>query len=161
MHTPLIKEGKHPTYHLIDETFLKRQKSGCVLMNTGRGAVIDFNALKKHGQHLLWCLDVWEDEPDVDLEVLKNAYIATPHIAGYSVQAKYRGVEMIYHAAIQQKIIPDDKIISVEFPTKTISFDHASVTWRDVVLKIYDPMQTTQADERSASAAQKHVRLFT
>lgn len=144
LHTPLTKTGKYPTYHMIGKNFLERQKPGCVLLNTSRGSVINFADLKKYGTHLHWCLDVWRNEPNIDLDVLEKALIATPHIAGYSVQSKYRGIKMIYEAALQRKIIPDEKITPVEFPTKTISFDKPPETWQEVILKIFNPMQTSQ-----------------
>lgn len=141
LHMPLTTEGEYPTSHLINSEFLRRQKSGCILLNTGRGATINFSDLKQDGKQLHWCFDVWENEPNIDLEVLKPALIATPHIAGYSIQSKYRGVEMLYQAALKQNLIP--AVSSIPYPTHTVSFDNESVTWRDVVLKIFDPLAMT------------------
>lgn len=145
LHTPLTYEGTYPTYHLIGKDFLKRQKKGCVLLNTGRGPVIHFDELKQYGQELIWCLDVWENEPLIDDDVLQKAIIATPHIAGYSVQSKYRGIEMIYQAAIQQEIITTRNISRCDYPHKMMSFSNKTMDWRDVVLSIYNPLLTTQA----------------
>jgi erythronate-4-phosphate dehydrogenase len=63
VHTPLTHHGDFPTFHLIGQDFLQRQKKNCVLINTARGAVVDFAALKQWGKDLFWCLDVWENEP--------------------------------------------------------------------------------------------------
>ncbi len=142
LHTPLTRSGPYPTYHMIQQPFLERQKKNTILMNTGRGAVIDFNDLKLYGEYLMWCLDVWENEPFIDIEVLDRALIATPHIAGYTVQSKYRGIKMIYDAAVQQGFIPDKKIKPLICPTQNIVFN-IPVDWRDVVLKVYNPMDTT------------------
>ena len=144
LHTPLTMQGIYPTHHLVQRDFLSRQKKDCVLLNAGRGEVICFDDLKLYGQSLLWCLDVWAKEPYIDLEILKLAAIATPHIAGYSVQSKYRGVEMIYQAALREKmIIPHASVVPV-YPTQTISFEHTKTHWRDVVLRVFDPMMTSQ-----------------
>lgn len=105
LHVPLVHDGDHPTYHFIDKNFLKRQRPGCVLMNTSRGAVISSDVLKKYGSHLHWCLDVWENEPHIDKEILRHAIIATPHIAGYSIQSKNRGIAMIYQQVCERKMI--------------------------------------------------------
>ncbi len=142
LHTPLTKEGLYPTYHMIQQSFLERQKKNTILMNTGRGAVINFNDLKLYGQSLFWCLDVWEHEPLIDFEVLDRAVIATPHIAGYTIQSKYRGIQMIYDAAVKQGFIADN-VKPLDFPTQKIGFDSKSQDWRDRVLKIYDPFVTT------------------
>lgn len=99
LHVPLTMVGSYPTYHMINQTFLSRQRPGCVLLNAARGAVIDSAELLQYGKHLTWCFDVWENEPNINKSVLEKAFIATPHIAGYSVQSKLRGTEMIYHAA--------------------------------------------------------------
>lgn len=143
LHTPLTRSGPYPTYHMIQRPFLERQKKNTILMNTGRGAVIDFNDLKLYGEYLIWCLDVWENEPFIDIEVLDRAMIATPHIAGYTVQSKYRGPKMIYDALVKRGIIPDKKVKPLNFPTQHITFDERPVDWRDVVLKVYNPMDTT------------------
>lgn len=143
IHTPLTYQGDHPTYHLIEKNFLQRQKKGCVLFNTARGEVIHSADLKKYGQHLLWCLDVFENEPAIDLDILQRAIIATPHIAGYSIQSKYRGVEMIYHAAIQKGIIPDLNIPTFPYTKKEIALDK-NQDWRDTMLAIFDPRRTSK-----------------
>lgn len=97
VHTPLTFDNEFSTHHLIDAAFLSRQKAGCILLNAGRGAVVDSHALKK-ATHIIKVLDVWENEPNIDLELLKLSKIATPHIAGYSQAAKNQAATMLYHA---------------------------------------------------------------
>jgi erythronate-4-phosphate dehydrogenase len=126
---------------MIEKNFLQRQKANCILLNTGRGSVIDFEDLKLYGGHLIWCLDVFENEPFIDFAVLDEALIATPHIAGYSEQAKYRGIKMIYQSARKLNIIHHD-VELLPFPRKNISF-HRINDWRDVVLTTYDPYLTS------------------
>jgi erythronate-4-phosphate dehydrogenase len=145
IHVPLTHHGKHPSFHLIDKNFLQRQKQNCILLNAGRGEVISFADLKMHGNHLIWCLDVWENEPQIDLEILSSAFIATPHIAGYSVQSKYRGIEMIYHAAVEKNILPSSHVISdVKYPEKSIVMSENKITWQDVALEIFNPLTVTE-----------------
>lgn len=64
----------------------ERMKPGSILINTSRGEVVDGQALRESG--LQYVLDVWEHEPDLDPPLLRNALLATPHIAGYSAQGK-------------------------------------------------------------------------
>jgi erythronate-4-phosphate dehydrogenase len=143
LHTPLTREGAHPTHHLIAKKFLQQQKKDCVILNTGRGAVIDFHDLKQYGKHLIWCLDVWENEPDIDLEVLESAAIATPHIAGYSLQSKPRATYMLYQAARKLDILPGPEVALVPYPSQIIACDKQTMDWGEVLLKIFDPVKTS------------------
>ena len=98
-HTPLTKEAPYPTYHLSSCDFFNQMKDGAVYINSARGAVTDTVALKQAAQSKLsgYILDVWEGEPDIDLELLENALIATPHIAGYSSDGKANGTAVCVH----------------------------------------------------------------
>ncbi len=101
LHTPLTFEGVDKTFHLANETLFKSLKDGCVFINTARGAVAETNAIKaaiKSGKLKATALDVWEDEPDIDCELLRMVDIGTPHIAGYSFDGKVAGMMMIYEA---------------------------------------------------------------
>jgi erythronate-4-phosphate dehydrogenase len=101
LHTPLTFEGVDKTFHLADEKFFKSLKAGCVFFNTSRGGVVDTKALKasvRSGQLETTVLDVWDDEPNIDTELLEMVDIGTPHIAGYSLDGKIAGMIMIYKA---------------------------------------------------------------
>ena len=101
-HTPLTKTGTDKTYHLADENLFSSLKPGAVFLNTSRGGVMDTAALKKAiaSKHISACvLDVWENEPNIDSELLAMVDLASPHIAGYSYDGKVAGMIMIYEAA--------------------------------------------------------------
>lgn len=109
LHVPLIKEGVDKTYHLFDRTRLKNLKDGTIIINTSRGPVIDNNELIKSidEKNLIAVLDVWEDEPDINLELLEKVKLATPHIAGYSLEGKVNGTIILYNSLCNfLKIIP-------------------------------------------------------
>jgi erythronate-4-phosphate dehydrogenase len=104
LHTPLTLEGQDKTYHLADENFFNSLKTGCVFINTARGAVHDTAALKaaiRSNKLGVVILDVWENEPNIDCELLRAVDISTPHIAGYSLDGKIAGMIMIYNAACE------------------------------------------------------------
>ena len=91
-HTPLTSDGPHPTLHLADDRFFNRMKAGAVFINTSRGPVVDTAALRRAVEKLYdIIIDVWENEPEPDEEILRRAFIATPHIAGYSTDGKANG----------------------------------------------------------------------
>lgn len=100
-HTPLTKAGEHATHHLLNAQNLSTLKPDAILLNAGRGPVIDNLALKALLQQrpdLTCVLDVWEHEPRVDAELAQHVAIGTPHIAGYSLDGKIRGTWMLYEA---------------------------------------------------------------
>ena len=103
-HTPLTRSGPFPTYHLAGKEFLKRLKPGALLLNSGRGAVVDNLALMdllNEGLPIHVCLDVWENEPKINRELAASCYLATPHIAGYSYDGKVAGTDMLHQALCQ------------------------------------------------------------
>ncbi|WP_434629719.1 4-phosphoerythronate dehydrogenase PdxB [Pseudomonas sp. Z1-29] len=101
LHTPLTRDGEQPTWHLFDEQRLNNLKPGTWLINAARGPVIDNMALREvllEREDLQAVLDVWEREPTVDVDLADLCVIATPHIAGYSLDGRQRGTAQIYEA---------------------------------------------------------------
>ncbi|GAD03650.1 4-phosphoerythronate dehydrogenase [Agarivorans albus] len=104
LHVPSTKNGKHPTYHLFNQQVLSKLTPEQILVNACRGEVIDNQALLEfaaQGKSPLLVLDVWEGEPTILEPLVKYAFIATPHIAGYSLEGKMRGTSMVYQAMCQ------------------------------------------------------------
>ena len=101
LHTPLTLGGDWPTFHLFDQARLSRLRPGTWLINASRGAVVDNAALRDlllQRPDMEAVLDVWEGEPQVDVALAGLCRIATPHIAGYSLDGKLRGTAQIYAA---------------------------------------------------------------
>lgn len=101
VHVPLVAEGSHKTLNLVDEEFLQSLNAECIFINTSRGDVVDEQALKrKHAKSKAFrsILDVWNKEPVIDTALASMADIATPHIAGYSIDGKLRATQMLYDA---------------------------------------------------------------
>ncbi|MBT7046923.1 MAG: 4-phosphoerythronate dehydrogenase [Gammaproteobacteria bacterium] len=101
-HVPLTRDGDHPTFHLLNETRLNELAEDTILFNAARGPVIDneaLSALLTKRRDLTIFLDTWEGEPVINQTLLKLVDFATPHIAGYSVEGKLRGTQMILEAA--------------------------------------------------------------
>jgi len=104
VHVPYTRDGLCPTHHLVDSAVLKRLKTNALFINTSRGAVTDnpaLNRLLAERDDLSVVLDVWEGEPAISTELLEQVDLGTPHIAGYSLDGKLRGTEMIYRAACE------------------------------------------------------------
>ncbi len=114
LHTPLTDHVSYPTYHMLDEHRLKKINPAAIIVNAGRGEVIDNKALLAHlhqcpQQRVI--LDVWENEPKPSPQLLQKVFIGTPHIAGYSVEAKLASTKavaaaLIKHFALEKLKIP-------------------------------------------------------
>ena len=120
-HTPLTRDGEHPTYHLCDAEILRLCKPNALIINAARGGVIDEQALLSHliassPHRLIASIDCWENEPQLNRELLQRVDLASFHIAGYSIAGKMRASEMCLHAfceffslpilSINKKVVP-------------------------------------------------------
>lgn len=143
LHTPLTHDGPHPTHHLIGQKELQQMKPDAVLLNAGRGAVVDNAALLQHlgeQERFRTVLDVWENEPLPLAPLLERAVIATPHIAGYSMAGKWRGTQIIYQRFCQHfRLEPRD----VSWPVALMADEKGRRSVRDYVLSVYDPRNDT------------------
>jgi erythronate-4-phosphate dehydrogenase len=101
LHVPLNMEGEDATFHLADAKFFNSLERQPVLINSCRGEVVDNQSAKaalKQGKISALMLDCWENEPDINLELLAQCLLATPHIAGYSKDGKANGTTMSIQA---------------------------------------------------------------
>jgi len=124
LHTPLTREGDHPTLHMIGNAELETLGANQLLINAGRGEVIDSSALLarlERGNAPVVVLDVWEQEPRIHPELVDQVWLATPHIAGYSLEGKVQGTEMIYQALSQFLGLPVRKKAGQFLPEPALS----------------------------------------
>ncbi len=113
VHVPLIHSGSHPTQALISSRELAYLPDSAVLINPSRGGIVDESAIEEQNRRdpsFRYCADVWAEEPRVSLRALNAAWLATPHIAGYSMQAKnaatlklFGALQQHYFSAAMQK----------------------------------------------------------
>lgn len=104
LHTPLTTEGEYATFHLANEAFFATLRDCHVFINAARGECTDTIALKTaltSGKVRCAVIDTWENEPHIDRELLDLAFIATPHIAGYSADGKSNGTRMSLNHVIE------------------------------------------------------------
>jgi erythronate-4-phosphate dehydrogenase len=119
LHTPLTRDGAWPTHHLLGAEQLARLKPGAWLINAARGAVVDNAALREILQQhrdLDAVLDVWEGEPLADPQLAGLCRLATPHIAGYSLDGKLRGTAQIYAAFCAWLGVPEEVVLDELLP---------------------------------------------
>ena len=95
-HTPLTRTGAYPTYHLCNAEFLEQCRPGTLIINAARGGVVDEEALLQSG--LPCAIDTWEGEPDINRDLLRHAWLASYHIAGYSLEGKINASQQVLDA---------------------------------------------------------------
>ena len=139
LHTPLTSSGPFPTKNMLRYEQLRKLPFGAVLINAGRGGVVNEADLKKillERSDIRLVMDVWEDEPNIDKELLTLCQIGTPHIAGYAAIAKYRGSQMVFDALFSHFQI--DRLEVTADMSNGYKLIEAS-EWDRALLEIYDP----------------------
>ncbi len=152
LHVPLTLNGEFQTKHLFDFKRLSQLRQNCLLVNAARGPVIDNQALLgviKNRSDLIVFLDTWENEPTPSGELLTSVDLATPHIAGYSVEGRLRGTQMILDATCKHfnktgnwhmsQMLPD--VVDLEAEPNN---DHLAY-WQNVFFKHHDIQQDHSA----------------
>lgn len=148
LHVPLTKTGLDPTYHLFKSNRFKKMKPNTIFINTARGAVVDTTALREaiNEKRISYTIiDVWENEPKIDVNLLSQVSLGTPHIAGYSLEGKTNAIKQIREAlcryfSIQStwepiKYVSPAPITDVEIPIGQHSSEDLLYT---IVRKCYD-----------------------
>jgi erythronate-4-phosphate dehydrogenase len=140
LHTPLTRTGQFPTQGMIGADQLAQMPTDALLINAGRGGVIDERALVAHiekGTGMDLVLDVWESEPLVPEQLFGCCRLMTPHIAGYSELAKLRGA---------QAIISEIPGVSLkgQSAVPTIARELVVNSWQEAILAVFDPQQATE-----------------
>lgn len=148
LHVPLTYAGEDATYHLFNADRIARMKPDGFLINTSRGAVVSSQPFKiALGANLLAgaVCDVWENEPLIDLELLNNVTLGTPHIAGYSLDGKVAGTTMISQAVSNFFHSPDPWEPQEILPSPSVPYLRVEALGKseeeiigEVISKIYD-----------------------
>ncbi len=159
MHTPLTNTGEHPSFHLINLPQLQLLNAGAVLLNCGRGPVIN-NADLLHflteRDDVRVVLDVWEPEPDISLNLLDKVVLGSPHIAGYSYDGKLKGTEMIYQALCKHLNRPAELSIKDLVPplaNNQLRITEEKITWEQVKRLISQVYSIADDDKRLRALA--------
>ncbi|WP_242523769.1 4-phosphoerythronate dehydrogenase [Microbulbifer salipaludis] len=159
LHAPLVGDGAHPSLHLLDDQALASIKPGAVLISAGRGAVIDnaaLSALLAQARPFTCVLDVWDNEPDIDLDLLSRVDLGSPHIAGYSHDGKLAGTHMVREALCRALALPAVQVQagSTASPRVIGTRETGFAAIRALLLAMYDPRGDDQRLRAAAQAAQ-------
>lgn len=153
LHVPLIDKksesslsgSDYPTRHLINKAVLDAMPSEALLINSARGPVIDAAALQAdiESNERQVVLDVFEHEPQVSEQLLSKLVIATPHIAGYTLEGKLRGTQMIYDALCEALAVTPTQSMQQLLPVNMYLWSELK-EHPDRLVKFYDIMQDDQ-----------------
>ena len=150
-HTPLTKTGECKTLHLADDVFFDEALRKPFIINAARGGVTSNQSLKKaikRGKISGAVIDCWENEPDIDIELLELVDIATPHIAGYSADGKWTATRMSIENLIEffnLKVNPN--YLEIPNPLEPIIDLHGVLEKDQVfhcVLHTYNPIKESE-----------------
>ena len=122
-HVPLDSS----TWHMCDEAFLAKCKPDALIINAARGGVVDEQALLRSGHP--YVLDTWENEPNLNAEVLQHAQLASMHIAGYSVEGKRNATQMCLDAIAEQFGLPKIDISGYRYTGISSSRQKSNEPW--------------------------------
>ncbi len=141
-HTPLTFDGKYPSYQLLNEANFHHISEKTIVFNAARGGVIEEKIWEKT-QTMVNIIDCWENEPAINQNLQKDAYWATPHIAGHSVDAKFMGSFMVYEALCDFTGQKQDKNIVNLINPGVLEVKKDNL--KDTLNEIYDFKQDTAA----------------
>jgi len=94
-HVPLEKAGNNSTFHYLNKSTIQLLRSNQLLINAARGGIIDEQALLHSQKRPTLIFDTWENEPQIFLQLARQCFIATPHAAGYTSNAKENASDAI------------------------------------------------------------------
>jgi erythronate-4-phosphate dehydrogenase len=159
LHVPLNPDGPDKTFHMANREFFNTIKKGAILVNTSRGEVVDETALKEalnDGVLIAAYLDVFENEPVIDPQLLGLAEITTPHIAGYSTDGKVNGTKMSVRAISRFFDLGKDDWSPVDVPKPKepeLFADAGSGNILQVVSEVYDATYRIEEDHKALQSA--------
>lgn len=160
LHTPLtFAPTPHATYHMAGAAFFARMKPTAVFINASRGETTDTHALNdalSAGRLRAAVIDTWENEPHIDRTLLERAFIATPHIAGYSADGKANGTRMALTAVARFFGLDEAPFAAVQapiLPEGYVGYREQAAMVPDARLWLYDPLL-------DSAALKAHPELF-
>ena len=160
LHCSYSKEGKFPSHHLLDDAVLKKIKDDQYVINTSRGEVLSDAFYRAKEEQNNFIFDVWPSESSIDFTKFTKPFLATPHIAGKTIDAEKK---------LTRKALGDfnsffNESIEINDPQNDINFfvdnsiDKEIKTFGiplSLILKIYDVKRDHMSFERFFETSQK------
>lgn len=151
IHANLHNTQPYPTQKFLNANFLKSLKPNTMIINAARGGILEEQALLNLKKNIIYCTDVYEEEPKINYKIINHATLCTPHIAGHSIEAKYNAI--LY---ISQALHKHFKLVPPATPTyPKIAFNSSDNSWQARARSLYNPIDETlilkQAEDKQAT----------
>jgi erythronate-4-phosphate dehydrogenase len=155
VHAELQMQGAYPSFDLINADFLQALKPHCVIVNAARGGIVNEQAILDCKKPIIYCSDVYSNEPNINKDIVNKATLCTPHIAGHSLEAKFNAVTMVSQ---QLHKLLDLPLPNCDEPSKPdpISSD---LEWKELVLSIYNPINETKGLKSATNLKETFIQL--
>ncbi|MDP3560869.1 MAG: NAD(P)-dependent oxidoreductase [Legionellaceae bacterium] len=147
IHANLHDIQPFPSNNLFNYELLRRLKSNAVIINASRGNIVNEKALLSLNSPLVYCTDVYSNEPLLNAQLVDYATLCTPHIAGHSIEAKQDAVVQVCQAIYRYFQLPVPRIDLPAAKTETISLKN---NWQETILSLYNPLDDTQKLKRAS-----------
>lgn len=141
IHAELHHTPPYPSANLINGDFFNHLKPGSIIINAARGGIVNEEELLSTSKPLIYCTDVYLNEPEIDKRIIDKATICTPHIAGHSLEAKYAAVSMVSSKLHKIAGLPLPQFAAPELPQR-LNLENNEL-WYESILNIYNPLKET------------------
>ena len=154
IHANLHNTQPYPTQNFLDINILKSLKPNTVIINAARGGILHEQALLGLKQSLIYCTDVYQEEPNINPDIINYATLCTPHIAGHSIEAKSNAVLHISQALHRHFELEPPTALTYPKLALNSSYD----SWQARALALYNPIHETMGLKQ---AQDKHATFLT
>lgn len=158
VHASLHGEPPYPSRNLINAALLKRLKPGCAIINASRGGIIDEKALLQTPS-VIYCTDVYNNEPFINPEIVNFSRLCTPHIAGHSIEAKYAAVFILSQKLHTCYDLSPPTMGSFLATIANLPPLPEAQSWQDCVLSLFNPAVETNLLKTSSNLAATFTEL--
>lgn len=156
IHANLHDNLPYPSRHLLNAQFIKQLKPGSILINAARGGIVDECALLETAPYLIYCTDVYNNEPFINSKIIEKATLCTPHIAGHSIEAKLNAVSTISQKLHAYFNIPFSGLLS---SPPLIPSVITQANWQKTVLDLYNPIEETSYLKKAKDKTEAFLEL--
>lgn len=140
IHANLHATTPYPSANLLNKHTLGQLRSDVIIINTARGGIINEEDLLKTSK-IIYCTDVYSNEPKISEAIINRATLCTPHIAGHTIEAKNKAVFILSQKLHQHyRLNPPQKLPS----SQTLSSPSSTTHWQEFSLSVYDPSEATK-----------------
>lgn len=157
IHAELHQTQPYPSFNLFNSDLLSQLKPECIIINAARGGIVNEADLLRTPQSLIYCTDVYMNEPEINASIVDRATLCTPHIAGHSLEAKYNAVSLVSarlhriarlsYPSFARPIPPEKAVIEPNKP------------WQEVILSIYNPIEETLSLKNASDKTNEFLSL--